>query len=103
MGYVAMFLMIGLLIFVHEFGHFCAAKRSGIGVKQFSIGYGPKLWGFTYNGTEYRISVFPVGGYVMPQVEELDEYFDFSLKSRLLLRPPAASTVPIQPVSPAVL
>jgi regulator of sigma E protease len=84
MGYVAMFLMIGLLIFVHELGHFCAAKRVGIPVKQFSIGFGPKLWSFTYNGTEYRISVFPVGGYVMPEVEELDGYFKFSLKSRLL-------------------
>ncbi len=84
MGYVAMFLMIGLLIFVHEFGHFCAAKRFGIPVKQFSIGFGPKLWGFTYNGTEYRISVFPIGGYVMLEVEEIDGYFDLSLKGRLL-------------------
>ena len=83
MGYVAMFLMIGLLILVHEFGHLCAAKRCGIGVKQFSIGYGPKLWGFTYNGTEYRISVFPFGGYVMLDIDELDGYFDLSLKSRV--------------------
>ncbi len=84
MGYVIIFLLIGLLILVHEFGHFCAAKWAGIPVKQFSVGYGPKLWGFAYQGTEYRISVFPIGGYVMPEVEALDDYFRFSLKGRIL-------------------
>ena len=84
MGYVIIFLLIGLLILVHEFGHFCAAKWVGIPVRQFSIGYGPKLWGFTHNETEYRISAFPVGGYVMPEVEALEDYFSFSLKGRVL-------------------
>jgi len=95
MGYVVMFLMIGFLILVHEFGHFCAAKRSGMPVEIFSIGYGPKLWGFTYNGTEYRISYFPVGGYVMLRLEDIDGYFDFSLKGRLLFAcgGPAANVI----------
>ncbi|MHC4551418.1 MAG: site-2 protease family protein [Planctomycetota bacterium] len=84
MAYVLIFLMISFLILVHEFGHFCAAKCVGIPVKQFSIGYGPKLWGFQFRGTEYRLSVFPVGGYVMPEVKALDDYFAFSLKSRLI-------------------
>lgn len=84
MEYIIIFLMIGLLILVHEFGHFCAAKFTGIPIRQFSIGYGPKLWSFSYKGTEYRISAFPVGGYVMPEVEELDDYFTFSFRKRLL-------------------
>ncbi len=84
MGYVIMFLMISLLILIHEFGHFCAAKWVGIPVNQFSIGFGPKLWGVTYKGTEYRISAVPVGGYVMPDVEAMDDYFAFSFKHRVL-------------------
>jgi len=84
MGYLLMFLMIGLLILIHELGHFCAAKCVGIPVRQFSIGFGPKLWKFTYKGTEYRISVFPVGGYVMPDIEALNDYFAFSFKGRVL-------------------
>ena len=75
MGYIAMFLMIGALIFVHELGHFIAAKMFGIGVRQFSVGFGRKLFSFMYKETEYKISVFPVGGYVMPDVEELEDYF----------------------------
>lgn len=83
MAYVVIFLMISFLILVHEFGHFCAAKWVGIPVKQFSIGYGPKLWGFRFRGTEYRLSMIPVGGYVMPEVKALDDYFAFSMKSRI--------------------
>jgi regulator of sigma E protease len=56
----------------------------GIPIKQFSIGFGPKLFGFIYKNTEYRISVFPIGGYVMPELDQLDDYFVFSLKSRIL-------------------
>lgn len=84
MGYFIIFFMVSFLILIHEFGHFCAAKRAGMAVKQFSIGYGSRLWGVTYKGTEYRISVFPVGGYVMPEIEELDDYFSYSFKSRIM-------------------
>lgn len=84
MGYILMFLTIGLLILIHEFGHLCAAKWAKIPVKQFSVGYGSKLWGFTYKETEYRISVFPIGGYVMLEIEALEDYFLFSFKSRIM-------------------
>ncbi len=55
---------LSILIFVHEWGHFYIAKKSGVRVDVFSIGFGPKLFGFKWNGTEYRISPFPFGGYV---------------------------------------
>lgn len=84
MAYMLVVVLISALILVHEFGHFCAAKAAGIPVKQFSLGYGPKVWGFTFRGTEYRLSAFPIGGYVMPEVEALEDYFRFSLKSRIL-------------------
>lgn len=55
---------LGVLIFVHELGHFLAAKSVDIAVSRFSIGFGPKLVGFTRGETEYVISAFPLGGYV---------------------------------------
>lgn len=57
-------LVLGILIFVHELGHFLVAKRAGVGVKTFSLGFGPKLWGVTRGGTDYRVSAIPLGGYV---------------------------------------
>ncbi|MFB3892257.1 MAG: site-2 protease family protein [Phycisphaerae bacterium] len=62
---------LGLVIFVHELGHFLTAKAVGIRVTRFSIGFGPKLWGFTRGETEYWISALPLGGYVkMPGQED---------------------------------
>jgi len=57
-------LMLGILICVHEAGHFAAARLCGISVRAFSIGFGPKLWGKTgKNGTEYTLRAIPCGGY----------------------------------------
>ena len=53
----------GIMVFVHELGHFVAAKRVGIGVETFSLGWGRKIVGFDYKGTNYRISMLPFGGY----------------------------------------
>ncbi len=55
---------LGLLVFIHEFGHFLAAKKQGIGVEKFSIGFGPKLFGWTRGETTYMVSALPFGGYV---------------------------------------
>jgi len=54
---------LGGVVFIHEAGHFIAAKLAGIEVEVFSIGWGLRLFSFTWRGTEYRISLFPVGGY----------------------------------------
>ncbi|MFW5788380.1 MAG: site-2 protease family protein [Spirochaetota bacterium] len=54
---------LGFVVFVHELGHMLAAKAVGIEVEAFSVGWGRKLVGHTWRGTEYRISAFPVGGY----------------------------------------
>ena len=56
--------VLGLLIFVHEFGHFLFAKLFGVGVEKFSLGFGPKVVGKQYGETEYLLSAFPLGGYV---------------------------------------
>jgi regulator of sigma E protease len=57
-------LFLGLLIFIHEFGHFFVAKTLGIGVKVLSLGFGRRLVGFRLGQTEYRVSLVPFGGYV---------------------------------------
>ena len=57
-------IVLGVLIFVHELGHFLLAKLMGVGVEKFSLGFGPKLVGKKIGDTEYLISAFPLGGYV---------------------------------------
>ena len=64
---------LGFLIFIHELGHFFAAKRCGIKVNTFSIGFGPKIVGIQRGETEYKISVFPFGGYVQMEGENPSE------------------------------
>jgi regulator of sigma E protease len=54
---------LGIMVFVHELGHFVAAKLNGVAVEIFSLGWGPRLVGFTRGGTSYQISWFPIGGY----------------------------------------
>jgi regulator of sigma E protease len=56
--------VLGVLIFVHELGHFWAAKAVGVEVQRFSIGLGPKVFGFKWGETEYVFSAIPLGGYV---------------------------------------
>ncbi len=57
-------IVLGVLVFVHELGHFLFAKWMGVGVLKFSLGFGPKLIGWKRGETEYVISIFPLGGYV---------------------------------------
>jgi regulator of sigma E protease len=58
------FLVLGIIIVIHELGHFLVAKLFKIKVETFSVGFGPRLIGFRYGDTDYRISAFPLGGYV---------------------------------------
>lgn len=56
--------LLGLVIFVHELGHFCMAKWRGVKVLRFSLGFGPAMFSFTRGETEYRLAWIPLGGYV---------------------------------------
>ncbi|HEY5177409.1 MAG TPA: RIP metalloprotease RseP [Terriglobales bacterium] len=60
----SMAVVLGIMILVHEFGHYAAAKWFGVRVDVFSIGFGKRLTGFRRGGTDYRISALPLGGYV---------------------------------------
>jgi regulator of sigma E protease len=70
--------LIGLaaLIFVHELGHFLIARKCGVTVEKFSIGFGPKVIGFKSGGTEYLIAAIPLGGYVKMKGEDPGEELD---------------------------
>jgi regulator of sigma E protease len=64
--------VLGVLIFFHEFGHFLVARLFGVGVEKFSLGFGPRLIGKKVGITDYRISAIPLGGYVKMVGEEPD-------------------------------
>ena len=70
---VSFVVVLGVLIFVHEFGHFLFAKLFKVRVLKFSLGFGPKIYGRTVGETEYLISAFPLGGYVKMFGENPDE------------------------------
>ncbi len=59
---IALFLIIGLVVFIHEFGHFLLAKKNGVGVIEFSIGMGPRLLSTVHKGTRYSLKWIPFGG-----------------------------------------
>lgn len=61
---ITFILVFGILVLVHEYGHYYFAKRAGILVREFSIGMGPKIWWTRKNGTTYTVRLLPVGGYV---------------------------------------
>ena len=65
--------LLGVLVFIHEFGHFLCAKLLGVRVLKFSLGFGPKVAGFKKGDTEYMISALPLGGYVKMLGEEQGE------------------------------
>jgi regulator of sigma E protease len=72
-GALLVLFFFGLTIFIHELGHFLVAKKRGMKIERFSIGFGPRLWGFTKDGIDYRISWFPFGGYVaLPQMSPME-------------------------------
>jgi regulator of sigma E protease len=70
---LAFLFVLGVLIFVHELGHFVMARRVGVRVLKFSLGFGPRLVGFTRGDTEYVISAIPLGGYVKMAGENPDD------------------------------
>ncbi|RPF49691.1 regulator of sigma E protease [Thermodesulfitimonas autotrophica] len=82
---IAGIVVFGILIFFHEAGHYLAARLVGIGVHEFSLGFGPRLWGFKKGRTAYNLRAIPYGGYVRlvgldPRDEERDRPYSFARK-----------------------
>jgi regulator of sigma E protease len=71
-SFVAFIIVLGVLIFVHELGHFLVARFFGVGVEKFSLGFGPRIFGRKVGMTDYRLSAIPLGGYVKMVGDEPD-------------------------------
>ena len=83
---VSVVVLLGVLIFVHELGHFLMAKRAGVGVLKFSLGFGPRIIGRKIGETEYLLSLIPLGGYVKLLGESPDEELPEEDKARSFLK-----------------
>lgn len=70
---VAFIFVLGVMVFVHELGHYIAAKRFDVRVEAFSIGFGPRLFGFQHGETEWKVCVLPLGGFVKMAGESIGE------------------------------
>lgn len=70
---IAVVILFSIIILVHEAGHFFVAKRVGIRVEKFSLGFGPKLFAWKKSGTEYQVCLLPFGGFVKMAGEEYEE------------------------------
>lgn len=88
---------LGILVLVHEWGHFIVARKLGIRVLKFSIGFGPKIFGVKKGETEYRVSLIPLGGYVQLFGEdpEAEAHGDAGLEHEILSQPDAFSAKPL--------
>lgn len=72
---IAVFMLVlGILILAHEFGHFIMAKRMGVNIEHFSLGFGPRILGWRKSGTEYSICAIPLGGYVKLAGDDPEQY-----------------------------
>ncbi len=86
---VSAIIVLGILIFVHELGHFIFAKIFKVRVEKFSLGFGPKLFGKKIGETEYLISAFPLGGYVkMVGESDIEDLPEEDRSRSLLAKPP---------------
>ncbi len=82
----AVIVLLGLLVFFHELGHFLVGRWCGIAVETFSIGFGPRIFGFTRAGTEYRVGWIPLGGYVKFAGSHPSEELPSGLKGQAFIK-----------------
>lgn len=103
MGLLYAIVLIGVLIFVHELGHFLAAKWCNVKVLQFAIGFGPAIASFRYGETEYVLRMLPLGGYVLMLGNAMDELEDLPPedRDRALMAKPIWQRVIVTAAGPA--
>lgn len=101
LGYIVpMIVLLGLLIFVHELGHFLAAKYYKVKVETFSLGFGPKILKFVRGGTVYCISALPLGGYVKMYGDEPGKDIPLNLQQQSYLHKPVGQRIVIALAGP---
>ena len=84
---------IGFVVFIHELGHLIAAQRAKVGVTEFAVGMGPKIWSFNYQDAMYSLRLLPVGGFIKAKgLDDLEDcpieqdYREKSILARYQLR-----------------
>jgi len=97
---ISVIILLGVLIFVHELGHFLAAKMSGVGVLKFSLGFGPRIVGRQIGETEYRVSAIPLGGYVRLFGETGEEEMSPEDEKRSFQKQPVSRRIAIVAAGP---
>jgi len=92
MSLIVFIFILSILILVHEWGHFITARKCGVKVEQFALGFGPKLFGWVHDGCEFCLCAIPLGGFVKMAGDERDkctgtsdEYFTKSAGQRALI------------------
>ena len=98
MNHAIAFLLIGFAILFHEFGHYLAARIAKVPIQTFSVGFGPAIWKRQIGETEYRISLIPMGGYVLPAIEDEAQFFRFPVYKRIVMTiggPLASALLPV--------
>ncbi|TBR17052.1 RIP metalloprotease [bacterium] len=92
LSFISVIVTFGMVIFLHEGGHFLVCRKLGVRVERFAFGFGPELLGFTSGGTRFSICAIPLGGFVKPAGESIedhtghpDEYFSRAPWERLLI------------------
>src|SRR5580698_2951410 len=92
MSLIIFIFILSILILVHEWGHFITARKCGVKVEQFALGFGPKLFGWKHDGTEFCLCAIPLGGFVKMSGDERDkclgssdEYFTKPAHQRALI------------------
>ncbi|MFZ9885866.1 MAG: site-2 protease family protein [Myxococcota bacterium] len=93
--------LLGVLVFVHELGHFLVAKASGVRVLTFSLGFGPRLFGFRRGETDYRVSIIPLGGYVRMYGDDITEEVPEEERDKSFLHKPTLQKSAIAFAGPA--
>jgi regulator of sigma E protease len=95
MHYALTVFIIGFLILIHELGHFLAARSAGIPIERFSVGFGPVLGRYRRKGTEFCLSLVPLGGYVVPAIGDEEDFFRIPVYKRIIfsLGGPAANVM----------
>lgn len=98
--FLSFIVVLGVLIFIHELGHFVFAKLFKVGVEKFSLGFGPKVFGKKVGETEYLVSAFPLGGYVKMVGENADGELSPDDKARSFAEKPALQRIIIVAAGP---
>ena len=98
---VSVVILLGVLIFVHELGHFLMAKRAGVGVLKFSLGFGPRIIGKKIGETEYLLSLIPLGGYVKLLGESPGEELSAEEMKKSFMQQPVLKRIGIVAAGPS--